>query len=374
MVILHVVAPCDVGGLERVVQGLACEQARAGHDVHVAAVLTGREPEHPFLPPLARCGATVHVVTPGPRGYRRERRAVAELCRVLGPAVVHTHGYRPDVLDGGVARRAGVPVVTTVHGFTGGDMKNRVYEWLQCRAFRRFDAVVAVSGPLKTRLVGAGVPEPRVHVIPNAFVPDAWRGARPALDRAAARRALGLGAHDFVVGWVGRLSHEKGADVLLDALGKIGDLPVVASLVGDGTARRQLAERARRLGLNGRVRWCGAVPDAAALFRAFDLFVLSSRTEGSPMVLFEAMDAGVPVIATSVGGVPETVSPREAVLVPPERPEALAAALRDAYDSPAAMRARADCARERLVAFAAGPWAQRYEAVYRAAWRMAGAA
>ena len=375
MVILHVVAPSDVGGLERVVQGLACEQARAGHDVHVAAVLTGPESDHPFLPPLVRCGATVHVVKPGPRGYRRERRAVADLCHGLGPAVVHTHGYRPDVLDGGVARRAGLPVVTTVHGFTGGDTKNRVYEWLQCRALRRFDAVVAVSSPLKTRLVRVGVPEERVHVVQNAFVPDAWQGARPALDRAAARRALGLGvgARDFVVGWVGRLSHEKGADVLLDALGKVGDVPVVAALVGDGVARRPLEERARRLELNGRVRWCGAVPDAGALFRAFDLFVLSSRTEGTPMVLFEAMDAGVPVIATSVGGVPETVSPREALLVPPERPEALAAALREAYDAPAAMRARADCARERLVAFAAKPWARRYEAVYRAAWRMAGA-
>lgn len=376
MVILHVVAPCDVGGLERVVQGLAGEQVRAGHDVHVAAILTGQtgqESDHPFLPPLVRSGATVHVATPGPRGYQRERRTVAELCRELRPAVVHTHGYRPDVLDAGVARRAGIPVVTTVHGFTGGDGRNRVYEWLQRRAFRRFDAVVAVSQPLKTRLVHAGVREERVHVVQNAFVPDAWRDARAALSREPARRALGLKATDFVVGWVGRLSHEKGADVLLDALGQVGDLPLVASLVGDGTERRRLEEQARGLGLNGRVRWCGAVPDAAALFQAFDLFVLSSRTEGSPMVLFEAMDAGVPVIATSVGGVPETVSPREAVLVEPERPEALAVALREAYRAPAAMRVRAERARERLVAFAAGPWARRYEAVYQLARQTAGA-
>lgn len=373
MVILHVVAPCDVGGLERVVQGLAREQVCAGHEVHVAAILTGPESDHPFLPPLQRAGVTVHVVTPGPRGYRRERRAVADLCRRVRPAVVHTHGYRPDVLDAAVARGAGIPVVTTVHGFTGGDWKNRLYERLQCRAFRRFDAVVSVSQPLKARLVRAGVRADRVHVVQNAFVPNAWRDARPALERAAARRALGLAPQAFVAGWVGRLSREKGADVVLDALGGIRDVPLVVALVGDGGARRQLEEQARRLDLNGRVRWCGAVPDAARLFAAFDVFVLSSRTEGSPMVLFEAMAAGVPVIATSVGGVPETVSPREAVLVPPDQPEALATALRDVYRAPAAVRTLAERARERLTAFAAEPWASRYDAIYQMAGQVAAA-
>src|SRR5438046_1338393 len=285
MLILHVAAPSDVGGLERVVQGLAREQRRAGHDVHVAAILTGPAVDHPFFTPLADAGVETHIVLPGPRGYRRERGAVAELCRRLRPTVVHAHGYRPDVLDAGVARRAGVPVVTTVHGFTGGDWKNRVYEWLQCRAFRRFDAVVVVSQPLKTRLVRAGVHAERIHVVPNAWRPG------PALDRAAARRALGLGPEAFVVGWVGRLSREKGLDVLLDAIGHVADLPLVASVIGDGAERRPLAAQARRLGLDGRVRWHGVVPDAAPLFAAFDLFVLSSRTEGSPMGVFDAMAA-----------------------------------------------------------------------------------
>ena len=360
MLILHVAAPSDVGGLERVVQGLAREQRRAGHDVHVAAILTGPAVDHPFLTPLADAGVETHIVLPGPRGYRRERGAVAELCRRLRPTVVHTHGYRPDVLDAGVARRAGVPVVTTVHGFTGGDWKNRVYEWLQCRAFRRFDAVVVVSQPLKTRLVRAGVHAERIHVVPNAWRPG------PALDRAAARRALGLGPETFVVGWVGRLSREKGLDVLLDAIGHVADLPLVASVIGDGAERRSLAAQARRLGLDGRVRWHGVVPDAAPLFAAFDLFVLSSRTEGSPMVVFEAMAAGVPVIATDVGGIPEMLTPEEAVFVPPDHPAALAAAIRAAYRAPAAARARAARARERLCRdFGTERWCERYDGIYQ---------
>lgn len=362
MLILHIVAPCDVGGLERVVQGLACEQRQSGHDVHVAVVLTGQDADHPFFAPLTEAGVETHTVMPGVRGYGRERGAVAELCRRLRPSVVHTHGYRPDVVDANVARHIGIPVVTTVHGFTGGDWKNRLYEWLQARAFRRFDAVVAVSRPLKAQLVLTGVREERIHVVPNA-----WRALGPALDRTAARRALGLESDAFVVGWVGRLTPEKGADVLLDALSLAPNLPIVAAIVGDGTEREALVAMARRLGLDARVRWLGAVPDAAARFTAFDLFVLSSRTEGSPMVLFEAMAAGVPIIATAVGGVPDTVSPDEAVVIPPAQPGALADAIRTVYHARATARTRAARARARLCRdFGTERWCDRYDAVYRA--------
>lgn len=361
MVILHVVAPADVGGIERVVQGLAREQHAAGHDVHVAVVFTGPRADDAFLAPLRQAGVVTHPLAPGDRGYRRERRAVADLCARLKPAVLHSHGYRPDVLDAGVARSAGIPTVTTVHGFTGGGWKNHVYEWAQTRAFRRFDAVVVVSRPLQLRLVQSGVPAERIHVVPNAWTPIV-----PARSRDDARRTLGLPLDTFVIGWVGRLSEEKGPDVLLDALDHVADLPLTASFIGDGVARRRLEERARRSRANGRVRWHGAVRDAATLFAAFDLFVLSSRTEGSPIVLLEAMAAGVPVIATSVGGVPETVSADEAVLVPTEHPPALAAAIRAAYRAPAVAEARAARAGERLRReFAPEPWAERYERIYR---------
>src|SRR5437879_12795654 len=96
------------------------------------------------------------------RAYWRERRAVAALCRRIRPDVIHTHGYRPDVVDASVARRLGIPVVTTVHGFTGGGWKNRCYEWLQRRAFRRCDAVVAVCRTLVVGLARGGVPRGRL--------------------------------------------------------------------------------------------------------------------------------------------------------------------------------------------------------------------
>src|SRR6266516_2717552 len=277
MVILHIVAPAEFGGLERVVHGLGCGLRDAGHDVHVAAVVAGPQEEDAFLTPLAEAGVQTHPLSVPLRGYVRERRAIAELCRSVRPDVVHTHGYRPDVVDAGVARSQGLPTVTTVHGFTGGGWKNRLYERLQCRAFRRFAAVVAVSRPLVERLRQSGVPAERIHEVPNA-----WRETVPPLDREAARHALGIPLRGFAVGWVGRLSHEKGPDVLLDALRHVTDLPLVVSMVGDGIERVSLEMRARHLGLDERVFWHGTVPDAGRLFRAFDVFVLSSRTEGTP--------------------------------------------------------------------------------------------
>jgi glycosyltransferase involved in cell wall biosynthesis len=361
MVIVHLVAPGEFGGLERVVQMLCKGLSGLGHEVHVVAVAADQKTVDPFLTPLANAGVHTHALGVPGRAYRSERAAIRDLCRRVCPDVVHTHGYRPDVLDAGVVRRLGIPVVTTVHGFTGGGWKNRFYEWLQCRAFRRFDAVVAVSRPLVQRLIRAGVHQSRVYCLPNA-----WDQIASPIDRESARRALDVPRDAYVIGWVGRLSHEKGPDVLLDALRYAGDMPLVAAVVGSGDMLTALQSQANEIGLNGRVRWHGSVPDAARLFPAFDLCVLSSRTEGTPIVLLEAMAAGVPIVATRVGGVPDMVSPAEGVLVPPNDPIALAAEIRRAWADPAAAARRASAARARLERdFGVAPWLDRYETVYR---------
>jgi glycosyltransferase involved in cell wall biosynthesis len=361
MVILHLLAPVDVGGLERVVRALAVGQHELGHDAHVGVVV---EPSHStgeFTEPLRRAGVPVHEIRIPARGYIRERKAVAGLCRELSLDVVHTHGYRPDVLDAPVARRLGVPTVTTAHGFTRGDPKNRFYEWLQRHAFGRFAAVVAVSRALGREIQEAGVPRGRVHVIPNA-----WVRQGPVLPRGEGRRILGIAEAGFRIGWVGRLSREKGADIMLEALGRLRDLPVEASMVGTGRDAPRLRQQARQLGIESLVRWHHGVADAARIFGVFDLFVLSSRTEGTPIVLFEAMEARVPIVATRVGGVPDVVGETDAFLVPSEDPVALADAIRTAFEDRAAACQRARRAHERLIReFAPSQWLAAYAAVYR---------
>jgi glycosyltransferase involved in cell wall biosynthesis len=359
--VLHILAPGAFGGLERVVQSLAHGQVRAGDEVHVAAVLDQVNAGHPLLGTLAAGGVSTHAIVLSARGYWRERAAILELCGRVRPVVVHTHGYRADVVDAAAARRLGTPTVTTVHGFTGGDWKNRLYERLQRRAYREFAAVVAVSRPLAEQLIRDDVPPRRVHCVPNA-----WPETGPPLVRQAARRALGLPKDGFLIGWVGRLSGEKGPDVLLDALAHVTDLPIGVSVMGNGREQRSLTTQARRLGVERLVRWHGTVPEAGRHFAAFDVFVSSSRTEGTPIVLFEAMAAGVPIIATRVGGVPDVVSPLEATLVPPDDPFALAVAIRAAFCNPTAGRERAVHAHARLrTDFTTPPWLERYAAIYR---------
>lgn len=359
--LLHVLAPAPFGGLERIVEALARGQHRRGHDVSVVLVAGIADPDPPLAEAMAAAGVHATVLRTPPRGYLQERQAFREVLRNLRPDVVHTHGYRPDVLLAGVARREGAGVITTVHGFTGGDWKNRLYERLQRRAFRRFGAVVAVSRTLRGELTVAGVPAARLHTVPNA-----WGETSAPLSRAEARRDLDLPAEGFLVGWVGRLSREKGPDIMVEAVRHLPDHPEIhVVVVGDGPERADLEESAHVLGVHNRIRWMGGRRDARRLFAAFDALCISSRTEGTPVVLFEAMAAGVPVVATRVGGIPDVVSAKEALLVAPADPKALAAALREVRKHPDGALQRARAARARLEKeYSAEPWLERYDAIY----------
>lgn len=355
---LHVLAPAREGGLERVVEMLAEGQRERG--VHVAAVLTPDEAVgHPFVARLNDKGVALTPVVVGRRNYLQEYRALGALVTRLRPAVIHTHGYRADVVGAAVARGHGVAVVSTVHGFTGNGKYTRFYERVQCSALRYANAVIAVSRPLVDRLVSAGISPARVHCIPNGFAPPASN-----LARSDARQKLGIPTDATVAAWVGRLSREKGADVMLHAIANC-DPSWRVSIIGDGPERDRLRELAASLGVHNRVVWHGNVPNAGSLLAAFDAFVLSSRTEGTPIALLEAMHAGVPIVGTQVGGVPDVVGPAQALLVPSENPGMIAKALEEISLQPSAAAERTVRAREKVVAsFSASAWLAAVETVY----------
>ena len=175
---------------------------------------------------------------------------------------------------------------------------------------------------------------------------------------------MALTAERFQVGSVGRLSRDKGPDVLLEACAHLRNLDLTVSFVGDGRLGPELRARAATQPTSD-IRFHGSLPSAARLLPAFDVLVLSSRTEGTPIVLFEAMEAGVPVVATCVGGVPDVIDESTAILVPSECPTALADAIRAVHDYPERARERAALARRRLLdRYGLGPWIDRYEALY----------
>lgn len=367
--IAHACTPASVGGLERVVQGLAIGLAARGHSIDVIAVVEPDVRTDDLRAPLDAAGVTVHELRLGGRDYLGEIRRVGALLHELAPDVLHTHGYRADLMHGLIGCPRRTANVSTLHGSSRLGGVSHVFEWLQERALRRFDGVVAVSTPLERQLLALGVPRAAVHRIPNATK------APLPLPRVDARATLGLAGAGVVIGFIGRLIPIKGTDVLLDALASVRDLAWDAVIVGGGPERARLESLAESLGLGSRVHFSGERDHAARYLAAFDLFVLPSRSEGTPIVLLETLAAGVPVIASAVGGVPDLITaPAEGALVPPDDPAALAAAIRAVLSTPEAAQAAARSAQERLRReYDFDAWISRHEAFYAAAMERRGA-
>ena len=360
--VAQIVSPMTAGGLERVVEALSVGLHRRGHELRVLALLRQDEEHNPVVASLRTHGVPVQEIRTPDRGYREERRLVRDALATLQPQIAHTHGYRRDILHRPTAARLGLATVTTVHGpdKTGG-LKGAFFEWLQRLNFRRFDAVVAVSDALRDTTRASGVPSSRLHVVPNS-----WPGLSAPLERSAAREALGLDPGAPAIGWVGRFVPVKGPDLFLEALALVPPPRPLGVMIGFGPDHDRLHRQARDLGLGETVRFLTEIRDAGRYFGAFDAYVLSSRSEGLPIAILEAMAAKAPIVATRVGGVSEVVSEREAVLVTPEDPSALALAIDETLSDPHAASRRADRALERLeTEYSVEVFLDRYEAVYR---------
>ncbi len=353
--ITHLVASARLGGVANVVSALAAGMVRRGHQVRVVS-LTATSPR---LALLRSEGIEIHELGLGHQSYRREIHWLREHVAQYPGTILHSHGVRADLVGYAAARRLAGSLVSTAHGFTGGSPVNRWSEWLGRRVMREFDAVIAVSRRLRARLLRARISPARLHLIPNAYLGD-----YAIKSREEARRILEIPQDRLVAGWIGRLSHEKGPDLMLRALTEATEWHV--SVIGSGPMLHRLQARSRELGVAPRVRWHGAIPEAGTLLRAFDAFLLSSRTEGTPLTILEAMAAGVPLVVMSVGGVPDVVTDREADLVPLEIPTLLPRVLQRVKSEPEVARAKVRAAHERLQAFyQLEPWLERYENIYR---------
>lgn len=358
--ILHVCAPARYGGLERVIEGLLLGLADAGEAVELVATLDPGAPLPEWAQGLAARGIPVHTLVAGGRRYDHEYRALATLFTARRAAVVHTHGYRADVIAGLAARRAGIPTVTTLHGFTRHGLKNRFFEWLQLRSAAASDAAIAVSAPLQAELAARGVPADRVTLIPNRLGPS----TAPYRSRSEARAALGLAGDGVVIGWMGRLSLEKDPVAFVEAFAAMRRDGETACIVGDGPERERAERVATTLGVQAQLHFAGAIPDAGKLLAAFDLLVLSSRTEGTPMVVLEAAQAGTPVVATPVGGLPALLGSDGGWLADAADVASLATMLRRALDDLATSAQRANTLRARLGDAESAEWLARHRALY----------
>jgi glycosyltransferase involved in cell wall biosynthesis len=300
-------------------------------DEVVDRLVAGRERASAMVLPTVRTKGDLPAIVAHVKAIRR-----------LGPAIVHVNLRTPYAAQYGLlgalaTRRA--KVIAVEHLPLHSD--SRVSRWFKRRTSARLSAHVAVA-ERTARFVeaDAGLPPGSVRTI--------WNGVpRPAGDGAERL------APSPVVGAIGRLDPQKGFDVLVRALALVPGLHGV--VVGSGPADTELRALADATGVSDRFLLAGHRESARSALAAFDVLVAPSRFEGLPLVVLEAMAAKVPIVATTVGGIPEALTDGEtALLVPPDDPPALAAAMRRLIED--------DGLRALLAARAHEVWAQRFDA------------
>ncbi len=339
--LLYVVGNFVAGGAERHLLEMWRRLDRARFEVEIACFAR----EGQFLPDVDALGLPVHDLEVGrriygPRGLRAFLRLLARV-EAFRPHVIHGYLFGPNLFAAVAGRLARVPAVVVAKRNVDAFESPRQIA-MQRIAHRLATHVTAVSDAVAETVVALGVPRSRITVIENGVDASRFEGVVP--DRAA----LGVNGGP-VIGSVGCLARRKDYGTLLAALAELRrrGRPFHAVIVGDGPERAALEARAGELGLDGVVRFLGERPDVERLLLGMDVFVLSSREEGIPNALLEAMAAGRPAVVTDVGGNREVLADGDTGwIVPPASPVPLADALDEVLSHPEEARRRGRRARQ----------------------------
>jgi glycosyltransferase involved in cell wall biosynthesis len=226
-----------------------------------------------------------------------------DFCRRENVAIWHGHDYKSNALGLLIRPFHKMRLVTTVHGWVRHTKRTKLYYAIDRFCLPRYERVICVSEDLVERCLEAGVSRDRCILIENGIDIEAYPSP---IDPDEAKRRLDIPPDRLVVGAVGRLSPEKGFDLLIRAADRLlrDGLDFTLIIAGDGGEAAYLASLIGELGREGRIRLLGYRGDATEVFRAMDVFLLSSLREGLPNVLLEAMASGVPVAAPRIAGIP----------------------------------------------------------------------
>lgn len=292
--VLEIAGNAIVGGMERHVQMVAEGLREQGAKVSVVCPY-----ESIFTAALRSLGCQVHIAMLGDALQWRSLFTVAEIIRRQQVDIVHTHLFNATFLGGVAAGLCGVPVATTVHGMYVSSEEMGV-------ARLTGSHLITVCTAAYTMGLALGLAEEQISLIPNSVD---TRRFRPDVDAAAFRASIGVPAEAPLVGMIARLSREKGPDLFLQVASLLAATrpDVHFALVGEGPMSQELKRQVEALELGEHVHLTGLVTDTSTVFPALDVVCQPSRLEGQPLSLLEAMAAGRPVVASSVGGIPEAV-------------------------------------------------------------------
>jgi glycosyltransferase involved in cell wall biosynthesis len=357
-------------GAERALVELASYLGEHGWESHVIALEGKGGPE--LVRRASACGLRAAAYTDGDR--LNVRAMLGKLRATLADyprAIVHSHGYKPDILLAALRAPRRLGCLATCHSWYSDTMKMQFAERLDKRVLRGFDHVIAVSDEIRDDLLASGVPAGNVSRIDNGIsvLPQ------PCGARASVRAEFGIGSDEPLIVQIGRLAKSKRNDLLLRAVARLPmDLPAKVLLVGEGDQSGPLLDLARSLRIASRVTFCGYRGDAHRILAAADTLALTSDKEGLPIVLLEAMAAGCPIVATAVGAVPTVLRHGEnAWVVSMGDIQSLSDAIAESLLSRAVAQRYADRAKaDFLAGFSRDAMGRRYLAIYDRVWSARG--
>ena len=370
--VAHVVLSLDVGGLERIVVDLIRCGRVLGQDMAVVCL----ERRGTLAAMAKAAGAEISCVDKPPGRRPVTVGHLREVFQRLRPDIIHTHQIGALYYAGPAARRAGVrAVVHTEHinhsAKRTGLMDRAKLRLLWAIAGRHARRFFGVSEDIIEAAGSFGiVPRKKLAVVQNGIDTSTFNATPEALAEALrAFKLLGIPDHAKVVGTVGRLAEVKRHDLLIRGFARSAvDRPdACLVVVGDGPDRSALESLVKSLGMDGRVHLVGYLEHPESLLRGMDIFALASRLEGLPLAILEAWAAGVPVVASSVGGVPALIDHgRTGLLFDSGDETTLARHLSDLMADPARARRIGEAGRVRVVAeFDSGIMAAAYDRHYR---------
>ena len=393
MTVLHLISSGGMYGAEAVILNLSRVLLAGGEHRSILAVfVNGTHAPAQVQAAAHAAGIEVHELPCRGQIDGSIPARIRALVESTGADVLHAHGYKADVyaalaMRGSSLRGKARPaLISTCHTWYDNDVAVRLYGALDRWVLRGFDGVVAVSEEVRSRLLRAGVLADHIRLIRNGVdlrpfaVARAQRsvtGGQPSVTQT--QRSVteaGRAEHDTVrVGLVGRLAPEKGIDIFLHAVARYlencpaASPPVTFVVVGEGPDQAKLQALQTELGLGQHLTFAGHCGDMPAFYASLDILVSSSRQEGLPMALLEGMGSGLPLLATSVGEVPQLArADCTMLLVAPNDPVALAEGLARLLGDPV-LRGSMGAAAQQLIAdeFSAEAMAAEYLDFYRSA-------
>jgi glycosyltransferase involved in cell wall biosynthesis len=363
MRILHIISSGGMYGAEAVILNLSRTLNEHGHSSLIGIFSNSSNPNLQLHERALAEGIESHLIPCNGQIDRAVPASIRALAASTSADLIHAHGYKADVYVYLAMRETRVPLVSTCHTWYDDNRLVWLYGVIDRKVLRHYSAVIAVSDDVRNRLLASGVAPDKIHFIRNGIDLRPFTNATPTL------RHLAADPDSLLIGWVGRLTYDKGPDLFLRAIAQLRpDFPTARYLlVGEGPFRPQLERLITDLNLGEVVHLLGQRSDMPNVYASCDLMVSSSRQEGLPMAILEGMAASRPWIAASVGATPLAIhDDQNGILIPPENVEIVASSIARMMRSPAD-RARMGTRARRLTEseFSAERMSDDYLSVYK---------